>query len=224
MEKRFLLPILLLVVAPLVVSNIYFYQKSQRLEKQFVAGRIIDGDTFVLGSGQRVRLLSATAPEIEFCGGSEAAKLLERLVLGKPVRLEEQFFDKYGRVVGLVYVSRTLVNELVIKAGWARYDGTKSSQGEALKRAYQLAREEEKGVFSPLCRQEENPDNPKCSIKGNIDKANGGKTYHFPGCREYKATVIERDLGERWFCTEEEAVKAGFKKSQNCYGKKFSPN
>lgn len=223
MKKHLFLPALLLIVIPLFASTIYFYQKSQKLEKQFIAERIIDGDTFVLGSGQRVRLLGITAPELDFCGGQEAANLLEEIVLGRPIRLEDQFFDKYGRAVALAYANNILVNEVILKEGWARYDGAKSSQSETLRSAYQLAREEKKGIFSSLCRQEKNLDNPQCSIKGNIDKGTGKKTYHFPGCREYNTTIIEKDLGEEWFCIEEEALKAGFKKSQNCYGKKFSP-
>lgn len=48
-----------------------------------------------------------------------------------------------------------------------------------------------------------------CSkIKGNI-KPNGSKTYHVPGGRFYKVTEAEVR-----FKTEEEAIKAGFKKSQ----------
>jgi hypothetical protein len=28
--------------------------------------------------------------------------------------------------------------------------------------------------------------------------------------------IVEKDLGEDWFCTEKEAIKAGFTKASNC--------
>lgn len=48
----------------------------------------------------------------------------------------------------------------------------------------------------------------KAEIKGNI-KANGEKVYHVLGGRYYKATKAEV-----MFKTEEDAQKAGFKKSK----------
>jgi len=43
------------------------------------------------------------------------------------------------------------------------------------------------------------------------------KTYHSPGCSEYERMVVELDIGEQWFCSEEEARKAGFTKSEHCF-------
>ena len=43
------------------------------------------------------------------------------------------------------------------------------------------------------------------------------KIYHYPGCSEYEQTVVELDIGEQWFCSEEEARKAGFTKSEHCF-------
>ena len=48
-----------------------------------------------------------------------------------------------------------------------------------------------------------------CLIKGNISSA--GKVYHVPGSRSYEQTVIDESRGERWFCSEEEAVAAGWR-------------
>ncbi len=55
-----------------------------------------------------------------------------------------------------------------------------------------------------------------CVIKGNISYKTGEKIYHLPGCPNYKSTKIDTRYGERWFCTEEEAVKAGWRKAYNC--------
>ncbi|PRR77681.1 putative membrane protein YttA [Clostridium liquoris] len=43
-------------------------------------------------------------------------------------------------------------------------------------------------------------------IKGNINKNTGEKIYHVPG-----STYYDRTKAERWFNTEEEAKKAGYR-------------
>jgi hypothetical protein len=53
-----------------------------------------------------------------------------------------------------------------------------------------------------------------CLIKGNISVATGEKIYHVPGQRDYEKTVITQSKGERWFCSEAEAVAAGWRKSK----------
>lgn len=53
----------------------------------------------------------------------------------------------------------------------------------------------------------------ECVIKGNIS-GSGEKIYHVPGQRFYDATKINRKKGERWFCSEWEAVKAGWRKAK----------
>lgn len=54
---------------------------------------------------------------------------------------------------------------------------------------------------------------PGCEIKGNISVSSGNKIYHLPGQQYYSVTVISPEYGERWFCTEEEAIANGWRKS-----------
>lgn len=54
-----------------------------------------------------------------------------------------------------------------------------------------------------------------CKIKGNIS-SKGEKIYHTPGCNSYDKTVISTSVGEKWFCTEQDARDAGWRKAQNC--------
>lgn len=68
------------------------------------------------------------------------------------------------------------------------------------------------GIFS-LCKE---LPNPSCNIKGNIDKNTYKKFYHLPGCKQYNQIIIDKDLGEKYFCTEQEASKAGFIKASGC--------
>lgn len=55
------------------------------------------------------------------------------------------------------------------------------------------------------------PPDPSCAIKGNISQSSGEKIYHRPGQRNYDDTEISPEFGERWFCTEAEAVAAGWR-------------
>lgn len=57
--------------------------------------------------------------------------------------------------------------------------------------------------------------NSDCRIKGNISSS-GEKIYHLPGCGSYDKTAIDESRGERWFCAEDEAVAAGWRKAKNC--------
>ncbi len=53
---------------------------------------------------------------------------------------------------------------------------------------------------------------PGCLIKGNISSS-GEKIYHVPGGAFYAQTIIDPTKGERWFCTEAEALTNGWRKS-----------
>ncbi len=55
-----------------------------------------------------------------------------------------------------------------------------------------------------------------CTIKGNIN-SEGEKIYHVIGCQSYNKTIINEDAGEHWFCSEAEALAAGWRKALNCY-------
>jgi len=52
-----------------------------------------------------------------------------------------------------------------------------------------------------------------CVIKGNISSS-GERIYHVPGQRYYDKTLIHLSKGERWFCTEQEAVATGWRKAK----------
>lgn len=49
-----------------------------------------------------------------------------------------------------------------------------------------------------------------CVIKGNISQNSGRKLYHVPGMEDYNNTIIRREDGERYFCSEAEAQAAGW--------------
>ncbi|MCX6791911.1 MAG: thermonuclease family protein [Candidatus Gottesmanbacteria bacterium] len=205
--------ILLLLAASLGINGFYFFSQQHGM----TVVDVHDGDTFTLGSGDRVRLLGADAPELSRCGADEAKKKLSDLVLRKTVKITEEKRDTYGRRMGLVYVGTTLVNEVMLKEGLARPDYTKNSKNEQLKAAYKDATDNARGIHSSLCKQvSPTPPSPNCTIKGNIDKATWTHYYHLPNCRHYNQIVLDADMGEQFFCSEKEASAAGFTLAPDC--------
>jgi hypothetical protein len=56
--------------------------------------------------------------------------------------------------------------------------------------------------------------NDSCNIKGNVNSKKD-HIYHIPGWRDYNKTNVKPEEGDRWFCTEAEAVAAGFRAPLN---------
>lgn len=213
MQKLALYSLLLLLLASLGLNG-YFLNK-QRDENLVVS--VHDGDTFTLANGDRVKLIGVDAPELTNCKGKEAQERLSTIVLNKRVFISEEKRDTYGRRMGLVWQGPGSVNQQMILAGLARPDYTPNSLSESLKSAFADAKEQERGVHSPVCKKlSPTPPNKKCKIMGNIDKATGDHFYHMPSCRHYNQIVLDEDLGEGYFCTEKEAETAGFRLAPDC--------
>jgi ABC-type branched-subunit amino acid transport system ATPase component len=53
-----------------------------------------------------------------------------------------------------------------------------------------------------------------CNIKGNVSMNTGERIYHVPGQKFYSETIITAGKGERWFCSEDEARAAGWRKAR----------
>lgn len=203
-----------IVVLVSLALNGYFIVNKNR---EMTVIEVHDGDTFTLGSGDRVRLLGINAPELGNCGATESAYLLKSLVLNKVVKITEDKRDNYGRKMGLVWVGGTLINEEILKTGWARPNYDPNSRSEELKKAYKYASDNKIGVNSSLCKKvNPTPQNKNCVIKGNIDKGTGEKFYHLSSCRHYNQIVLDLDIGEGFFCSEKEAQKEGFKLASDC--------
>lgn len=211
------IPLITLILLLLSVSlNIYQFIKPRPSSSAIPVIGVIDGDTLVLEGKVRLRLRHLDAPELNLCGGPEAKQELENLVSGKSVDIAEKILDQRGRAMSLVYVDDTLVNREMLASGWARYHHDQSTIATDLKAVADAAKAEAKGIFGPKCRQTENFDRPDCVIKGNLNDVTGEKKYYLPGCTQYNTTIIEKDMGEQWFCSEKEALDAGYVKSLAC--------
>ncbi|QRN96383.1 thermonuclease family protein [Archangium violaceum] len=90
-----------------------------------VVSRVVDGDTVVLQSGERVRYLLVDTPEStggkHECFGAESRDFNRSLVEGRVVRLRygEACTDRYGRLLAYVSVDGHEVNALLAEQGYA---------------------------------------------------------------------------------------------------------
>ena len=97
----------------------YRFVSAKRI---FSVTRVIDGDTLVLNTGKKVRLIGIDSPEPPGNYYQEAKKRLEELVLGKEVKLEKDVSetDKYERLLRYVYVNGKFINKIMVEEGWAK--------------------------------------------------------------------------------------------------------
>ena len=224
MKKKKVLKLLgpIALVASLLL-NFFLFLNNRLIERpeEFLVSNVLDGDTFVVSKSQKVRLLEIDSPELDSCGGPESKQRLEQLILNRKVLLSETRADQYGRILALVYLDKTLINETMVAEGWSEYSDSGSSKKEKLKEAGRQAKEKKIGIYDSKCYQTENLENPSCLIKGNINVNTKSKIYFFPGCPNYNQTIVEKFRNDQWFCTEKEAQEAGFKKSGDCFDKTF---
>ena len=209
-------PVILTILLISLLLNGYLLLNRQ--SNNPIATEIVDGDTFILSSGERVRLLGVNAPETGRCLANEAKQLLSDLILNKPIEMKEEHRDNFNRRMGLVYLNDTLINTRLIEEGLGKPDYTKNSHSDEFIDAFNYAKEHNLGVNSDVCKKTnaDLPPDPNCTIKGNIDKATGDHFYHLPSCRHYAQIVLDLDSGEDYFCSEKEAQTAGFTLAKDC--------
>lgn len=192
--------------------------------------RVVDGDTFVTDTGDRVRLIGVNSPEISgrierF--GREAAEFAEQMLTGRDVWMFKDVSetDRYGRLLRFVFIQGDplMFNERLVLEGYANASAYPPdvSLADRFREAERKARAKEAGLWAEGGADEADaadggPDAaedaseytsscPSPDIKGNIN-SRGERIYHVPGSRYY-----ERTIAEVWFCTEEEAQAAGFR-------------
>ena len=198
-----------------------------------LVARVIDGDTVELGDGSRVRYIGMDTPESAGdCYNREATERNISLVLNRVVHLETDISetDQYGRLLRYAYVDGVMVNELLVLEGYAQVSTFPPDvkYEERFLAAQQQAVASSAGLWAG-CPAEAAPPSggsaacpqgcltpPRgCVIKGNISQSSGEKIYHVPGGGSYEETRISPDFGERWFCTDQEAVANGWRKARN---------
>lgn len=190
------------------------------------SARLIDGDTLEL-DGTIVRLHGIDAPESgQRCErsdgrgydcGETALDGLRKLTAGQTVSCEGKSTDQYGRLIAICRAQGHELNREMVRLGLAmafrRYsDDYLEAEIDAFKAGRGLWQgrfdppwEVRKAAWDSAAR--EAPEG--CPIKGNISSR--GRIYHLPYSRHYARTRINTAKGERWFCTEAEAIAAGWR-------------
>lgn len=111
---------LVLVVKPLACGA---QQPGTMPQTSCIVGHVADGDTFRCVDGRRVRLIGIDSPESrqQPYGARARSALLEMLPSAATVRLETDVVpvDRYGRLLAYVWLGPMLVNEAMVRDGWA---------------------------------------------------------------------------------------------------------
>jgi len=201
-------------------------------------------DVLIGEKTERIRLIGINTPEtvdprkpVE-CFGKEASNKAKTLLSGKKVYLESDLtqgdLDKYNRLLRYVFLEdKTNFSLLMVKEGYAyeyTYNVPYKYQTE-FKNAQKKAELGKLGLWADgacqsntvtvtsssviVATSSQAVNKASCTIKGNISSTKD-KIYHMIGCGSYNKTTIDESKGERWFCTEQEAQAAGWRKALNC--------
>ncbi len=201
---------------------------SFELASEQVKGRAraVSGDALKI-SGKVVQLDGIEAPERgQLClrgksrrwrCGAAAKTALSRLVRRKQVTCELSGTDDRDRPTAKCLVGETDIAAALVQNGhvfamsglFAPYDGLEDEAREA-KRGIWRGKADRPSEFRAQKWQQASQNAPEgCPIKGNVSR--GRRVYVLPWSRNYDRVRINRKRGERWFCSEDEAVAAGWK-------------
>ncbi|MGY4884364.1 MAG: thermonuclease family protein [Nanobdellota archaeon] len=127
----FVLIVVLVFAYFFIIKESYIQNDPICGESPLIVERVIDGDTFILCSGDTVRLLCVDTPEEGKEGYEEAKVFLEDLILYKQVSLalsnyDAETTDKYGRLLRWVSIDnpssssgeQLLINRYILEEGY----------------------------------------------------------------------------------------------------------
>ena len=148
---------------------------------------------------------------------SAATDALAKLVAKRRVNCESHGNDKYDRMLGICFVDGRDINAEMVREGFA-WAFVKYSQSYVQQEAE--ARVARVGIWQGdaepawVYREKrwagaEQTAPNGCAIKGNV--TGHGHIYHMPWSPWYGKVKVEEAKGERWFCSESEAVAAGWR-------------
>ena len=220
-----------LIAAALLVAVVLAYVPGE----ETIAGdvRVIDGDSLDIET--KVRLFGVDAFEgPQVCTregspwrcGEAATNELRTLTAGRAITCSKRDIDQYGRTVAVCNNGTADLGAELTRAGLAlAYREFSDDYIDEEDEARTARRGAWAGEFTapwderrrPATQQQQPPENDdganNCrgtGIKGNINR-DGERIYHVPESGSWEGTEIDETKGERWFCTEEEALRQGWR-------------
>jgi micrococcal nuclease len=194
--------------------------------ERIIVSKVYDGDTIVVGRGWRqttIRLIGVDTPEtvhpdkpVQFYG-PEASDFAKRSLLGKWISLEFEApnrpggsIDRYGRTLAYVIAGDGKNFDLeLVRLGYGRaYTRFPFKYMNEFKAAERAARAQGLGMWSQKKKAAWSDPEKRGKIIGNIRSY----IYHRPGQYAYEKVAEKNRV---YFSTEEEALKAGYRKARN---------
>lgn len=135
MKRKFFIRLIASLAAALITSSDAAGSDSQ--ESKILAGNVIrvsDGDTIWVrdrcGQRHKIRLNRIDAPESNQPFGKESTQHLKTLIGGREILAEYETTDRYGRILGIVYLGEMDINLQMVRDGYAwhykNFDATPS--------------------------------------------------------------------------------------------------
>ena len=187
---------------------------------------IVDGDTLEL-NGIKHRLHGIDTPEAgQKCNksgggtwrcGDAATKALIVLTRGKDVTCDNRGLDDFQRVISVCVADGVNLNDTMVRRGYAwafrefsnDYVSAETEARNARLGIWQAPTQSAKEFRTERWKVAKQVSPNGCPIKGNI--SGNGHIYHAPWSPWYSRTKISINKGERWFCSEAEALTAGWR-------------
>jgi endonuclease YncB( thermonuclease family) len=154
--------------------------------------------------------------------GQDAREAMQRLVQGQQVTCKVGGKDKAGSVSGRCRVKDADLGEMLVKAGnvfadaglMALYRGAEDAAKASKSGLWNSPEPERPAIWRDrlwAAAKREAPDG--CPIKGRVQ--GDERVYLLPWESNYTRVRVRKGRGERWFCTQDEAEAAGWRKAQN---------
>jgi endonuclease YncB( thermonuclease family) len=188
---------------------------------------------------ESAQLCSDSGGRMYRCGARSADALSTWLAASSPTSCKFVERDQYDRFVGnCSRADGASVQRWLVRNGhamdWPRYSSGAFSKEQSAAKSEKIGiwqgafqapwewraaqREESNSSIVPLMSSGTSAavaseGSGACNIKGNISNK-GERIYHVPGQKWYSRTKITMSKGERWFCSEQEARAAGWRRSR----------
>ena len=136
-------------------SIIYIFLLSIPLFASEMRGLVVavsDGDTIRVLDAKKVqhkiRLDAIDAPETGQDFGTQAKKFLSNLVSGRNVRIVYSSTDRYGRILGTVFIGKRNINLMLVEAGYAWHYVQFAPDKQEFAEAEAKAKKERRGLWA----------------------------------------------------------------------------